>query len=345
MKKKFSAIKSIAIIIMILAASSFSISASSQFGDFTLLAGGTKPETQKVEQTIDGIVISGDGSYSPVLQASGVIYTKPVNPSNVTVEYIINTIPTLNSLIGGQWSQDRDSWYTVSLMDKATYWTNANTDVKSISIAVSPIKDDKAYVHGFTTYGEGFGQHNYLATIPCKVGDRMTINIKWVNRTITASVNGINIPLLDANDMLIGIPVIMTDKCYVAVACNTGKNTAKMTLEKINGISMKAEAQATSTASSSTSVKTSSTASSIIKVSETLSKTSSTLSESTSEISLAVSSTDKSTLDSSIEGSKSVSSKGDETNDKSTPVILYILIGVAIVAVSGGVIFFIKRNK
>ena len=252
MKKVLSKVVVLALTVCMIFVCVLSASAAVSMKDFSLLKGGTKPETQKVQQTEAGIEIKGQGSYSGTDQAAGVIYTKAVDPKDVTVEYTVNSIPTLNPLIGGQWSQERDSWYTVSLMDQPKYWTNLNTQVKSISIAISPIKDNKAYVHAFSTFGEGFGQHSWLATIPCKLGDTMKVNIKWVNKKITASINGTNIPLPDANETLSNIAPVMQDKGYVAVSCNTGKNEAAMTLKKINNVLMGAEKATTASTKAST---------------------------------------------------------------------------------------------
>ncbi|MGI2295058.1 hypothetical protein [Paenibacillus sp. GXUN7292] len=106
--------------------------------DFLGLGGGSKPETQKIEATDHGIIVSTEGSYTPDRQAAGIIYKKPIDPKDVTVEFTIDKISTLNPVQGAQWSQERDSWYAVSLLDKPDFWTTANDDVKSFYIGNIP---------------------------------------------------------------------------------------------------------------------------------------------------------------------------------------------------------------
>lgn len=214
-----------------------SIASAAGKDDFIQLKGGTKPKTMKVTESKAGITVVGQGSYSPEDQAAGIIYKKAVSPKDVTVEFTINKIPTLNPIKGSAWTQARDSWYTVSIMDKPEYWTTANDKVKSFSLAISPISRDRAYVHLYRTFAGGFTQMNWLATIPCKPGSKMVVNIKWVGKKVSATINKTEIPLDSFNeDQLETIDPVFGDKVYVAVAGQTGAKEASFTLTKINKV-------------------------------------------------------------------------------------------------------------
>lgn len=244
-KKLFKAVASAALMLML----TVNLAYAASLDEFTLLKGGSKPDTMKVVKTDGGIAVTGQGSYTPDGEAAGVIFKNAVDPKDVTVEFTIDAIPTLNPIKGGEWSQERDSWYTVSIMDQPKFWTVSNDAVKSFTLAISPISRDRAYVHAYRTFAGGFFQMNWLETIDCKAGSKMAVNIKWVDKKVTATINGVNIPL-DAlnNEQLPTIDPVFGDQVYVAVAANTGAKEAAFTLSRINDVSFAASSTDTTTA-------------------------------------------------------------------------------------------------
>ncbi|MGI2295059.1 hypothetical protein [Paenibacillus sp. GXUN7292] len=71
-----------------------------------------------------------------------------------------------------------------------------------------------------------------MATIDLSVGTKMNVNIKWADKTVAATVNGVEIPLdTFNNDQLPTIDPVFPDHAYIAVSGQTGAKMAQFTLE------------------------------------------------------------------------------------------------------------------
>jgi len=185
-----------------------------------------------VTSTADGIVInSPKGYYTGYANSAGVAYNNPVNPDNFSIELTIDKIADDDNTA--------DTWFTVSLLNKKTYFdTQNNTDQGAGYVSLIRVLKEKINVQLFNHSNpaepfKGAGSKDpFFEGDP--VGKTLTITVEKVsNGKYSFKIDGTEIDQLDLGDVYKDKEVFL-----IIGASNNKDREMQVTVKKINGQSM-----------------------------------------------------------------------------------------------------------